>query len=154
MSAANANPLSEILIYTTYYNKNNEGPPIECLVEEIPMDAHWIFVLKSELVTIYAEAYNKDGKLDTRFFYAEPQDVITKTSFGFVRVTAHDIIMLVYESSQKGMTFGFNSGKANSQSFVKEILNELGVGSDLKIINDTYLGFWMETARKLSDLVF
>ncbi|KAL7636287.1 UNVERIFIED_CONTAM: hypothetical protein RMT77_013046 [Armadillidium vulgare] len=154
MAAANADPLSEILIYTTCFYKKHEGLPIECQVEEISVNAHWTFVLLSGSVTMYVDAYNKDGKLDTRFFYAEPQDVITKTSFGFVRATADDIIRLVYESSQRGVTYGLSGGKANSQSFVKEILNELGVGSDLKIINDTYLGFWMETARKLSDLVF
>ncbi|KAL7636277.1 UNVERIFIED_CONTAM: hypothetical protein RMT77_013036 [Armadillidium vulgare] len=130
MSAANANPLSEILIYTTNSNKKNEGPPIECLVEEIPMDAHWIFVLKSESVAMYVDAYNKNGKLDTRIFYEEPQDIFTKTSIGFVNATANDIPMLVYESSQIGMTFGFNSGKANSQSFIKEILKKLELRAD------------------------
>ncbi|KAL7636273.1 UNVERIFIED_CONTAM: hypothetical protein RMT77_013032 [Armadillidium vulgare] len=132
-----ADPLSEILIYTTNSNKKNEGPPIECLVEEIPMDAHWIFVFKSESVAMYVDAYNKNGKLATRISYEEPQDVFTKTSFGFVPATANDIPMLVYESSQIGMTFGFNSGKANSQSFIKEILKklELRVRSELKIIN-------------------
>ncbi|KAL7632392.1 UNVERIFIED_CONTAM: hypothetical protein RMT77_017296 [Armadillidium vulgare] len=95
-----------------------------------------------------------NGKLVTRIFYEEPQDIFTKTSFGFVRATAADIHKFVYESRQRGMTYGLNGGKANSQTFIKEILEKLGVRSDLKIINDTVLGFCMETVRKLSDLVF
>ncbi|KAB7502695.1 hypothetical protein Anas_01057, partial [Armadillidium nasatum] len=61
----------EILIYTTNssFNKKHDGPPIKCLVEHIPSDTQWIFVLKSELVTMYVEAYNNNGKLDTRIFY-------------------------------------------------------------------------------------
>ncbi|KAL7636272.1 UNVERIFIED_CONTAM: hypothetical protein RMT77_013031 [Armadillidium vulgare] len=152
MSAPITSPGSEILIYTTYYNRKHEGPPIEC--QKISVKTHWIFVFKSGSVAMYVDAYNMNGKLTTRISYEEPHDIFTKTSIGFVRATANDIHKLVYESRQRGMTFGFNGGKANSQSFVKEILNELGLGSDLKITNDTLLGFWMETVRMLSDLIF
>ncbi|KAL7636268.1 UNVERIFIED_CONTAM: hypothetical protein RMT77_013034 [Armadillidium vulgare] len=148
MSAPITSRGSEILIYSTNSNKKNEGPPVECLVEEIPANTHWIFVLKSELVTMYVDAYNKNGKLDTRIFYEEPQDIFTKTSIGFVNATAHDIHKLVYESKQRGMTYSLNDGKANCKTFIKEILMKLGVGPDLKTIRDIAHASYVETAGK------
>ncbi|KAL7636270.1 UNVERIFIED_CONTAM: hypothetical protein RMT77_013029 [Armadillidium vulgare] len=151
MSAANADPLSEIFIYTTYYNKKHEGPPIECLLQEISVKTHWIFVFKSGSVTMYVDAYNNNEKLDTRISYEEPQDVFTKTSFGFVNATANDIHNLIYESRQIGMTYGLNFRKASCQSFIKEILKKLGISSYyyLKTINDTTLGYFLEPVRSL-----
>ncbi|KAL7636285.1 UNVERIFIED_CONTAM: hypothetical protein RMT77_013044 [Armadillidium vulgare] len=139
---------SEILIYSTYYNKKHEGPPVECPVEKILANKHWIFVLKSELVTMYVDAYNNNGKLDTRIFYEEPQDVITKTSIGFVNATANDIHKLVYASIQRGMTYSLDDGEANCQTFIKEILKKLGVGPDFKTISDIKPVSFVETATK------
>ncbi|KAL7636289.1 UNVERIFIED_CONTAM: hypothetical protein RMT77_013048 [Armadillidium vulgare] len=149
MSAPITSRGSEILIYSTHFsfNEKHKGPPIECLVEHIPANTQWIFVLKSELVTMYVEAYNNNGKLDTRIFYDEPQDVITKTSIGFVNATANDIHKLVYESKQRGMTYSLDDGEANCQTFIKEILKKLDVGPDLKTISDIeFLSKW-ETAK-------
>ncbi|KAL7636276.1 UNVERIFIED_CONTAM: hypothetical protein RMT77_013035 [Armadillidium vulgare] len=157
MSEAINSPESEILIYTTDY-KDRQNPPIkvpvvECSVEEIPKNKHWIFVFKSKSVTIYVDAYNKDGKLTTRIFYKEPQDVITKTSIGFVSATADDIHTLVYENRARGMTYGLNWSTCSCQSFVKEILKKLGVSSDLKIINETFWGSCVEAGKKSSETV-
>ncbi|KAL7630557.1 UNVERIFIED_CONTAM: hypothetical protein RMT77_019251 [Armadillidium vulgare] len=155
MSDAITSPGSEILIYTTDY-KDRQNPPIkvpvvECSKEEIPKNKHWILVFKSESVTIYVDAYNKDGKLTTRIFYEEPQDVITKTSIGFVNATANDIHTLVYENRARGMTYGLNWCKGSCQSFVKELLKKLGVGSDLKIINETFVGSCVEAGKWSSE---
>ncbi|KAL7636415.1 UNVERIFIED_CONTAM: hypothetical protein RMT77_013190 [Armadillidium vulgare] len=157
MSDAITSPGSEIMIYTTDYKERTEPPikipVVECSVEEIPTNKHWILVFKSKSVTMYVDAYDKDGKIDTRIFYEEPQDVITKTSIGFVHATANDIHTLVYENRQRGMTYGLNWCKASCQSFVKELLKKLGVSSNLKIINETFFGSCVESGKKSSETI-
>ncbi|KAL7636284.1 UNVERIFIED_CONTAM: hypothetical protein RMT77_013043 [Armadillidium vulgare] len=144
---------AEIWIYTTDY-KDRRGPPIkvstvECLVDDIPVDKHWILVYKSEEVIIYLDAYNKNGKLESRISYEEPQDVITKTRIGFVRATANDIHEMVYDCRVRGKTYGLNWSKGSCQSFVKEMLRKLRVNSNLEIINETFFGQFVEFTKDL-----
>ncbi|KAL7636280.1 UNVERIFIED_CONTAM: hypothetical protein RMT77_013039 [Armadillidium vulgare] len=149
--------MPEIWIYTTDYKERTEPPikvsTVKCLVDDIPKDRHWIlvYISEEENVTMYVDARNKNGKLEPRIFYKEPQDVITKTRIGLVSATAEDIHVFYSECRERKITYGLNWSKSSCQSFVKELLQKLGVSSDLKIINDSKLGSYVEAAKKSSD---
>ncbi|KAL7636286.1 UNVERIFIED_CONTAM: hypothetical protein RMT77_013045 [Armadillidium vulgare] len=155
MSQAITSP--EIWIYTTDYKNSKKSrinvSAVECPVDQISRDKHWIFVFKSKSVTMYVDAHNKNGKLEKRFKYEEPEDVITKTKIRSVNATANDIHTLIDKSSVIGKTYGLNMCKVSCQSFVKELLKKLGVGPDLKIINDTPFGFFVESGKWSSEKV-
>ncbi|KAL7636282.1 UNVERIFIED_CONTAM: hypothetical protein RMT77_013041 [Armadillidium vulgare] len=162
----NSKEVAEIWIYTKNLKvfeearssfekskKSFKGSACADLVSKasISVFRHWILVVKVRGKTLWMEANKIGDSLQSRNLDSEPEGVVEKCLIEKVYDESVSKLLSLLEES-KHIVGKYSLKGANCQSWIKTILNELGLGGNLTIINDVMveLGSVAKNLLKLS----
>ncbi|KAL7636279.1 UNVERIFIED_CONTAM: hypothetical protein RMT77_013038 [Armadillidium vulgare] len=128
-------------IYTTARDKllNSKGnQKLKDSLENflVSVFLQWILVAKFDGSTLWMEASDINGILQTDILDSEPEDIENRVLIGTVKASIPKMMQLFSNNKLIGKNYSLSG--ANCHSLIKDIIKELGINKELKIINDIF----------------